>query len=176
MPGVPRALRELNSRHHTAINMRIAGASPSAIAATLGVQCRTVYLWFSDPLVKRQLASRTENVNDLIADRLAANALVGLDLLRAFAEEPCDTPASPQLRLEAIRELLERHPLTSARAALASTDDHQSVFQAMDDHELAALLNRWAGAESGEDFNDDAVAGTVARNESETAQVAERTV
>jgi hypothetical protein len=176
MPGVSRALRELNSRHHTAINMRIAGASPSAIAETLGVQRRTVYLWFGDPLVKRQLVSRTENVNDLIADRLAANALVGLDLLRTFAEEPCDTPVSPQLRLEAIRELLERHPLTNARAALASTDDHQSVFQAMDDHELAALLHRWAGAGSGEDPNDDAIARTVVRDEPETAQVAERTV
>ena len=140
------------------------------------MQRRTVYLWFGDPLVKRQLASRTENVNDLIADRLAANALVGLDLLRTFAEEPCDTPVSPQLRLEAIRELLERHPLTNARAALASTDDHQSVFQAMDDHELAALLHRWAGAGSSEDSTNDAIAGTVAKDESETAQVAELTV
>lgn len=172
-----RALRELSNRHHTAINMRVAGASPSAIAETLGVQRRTVYLWFGDPLVKRQLASRTENVNDLIADRLAANALVGLDLLRTFAEAPCDTPVSPQLRLEAIRELLERHPLTSARAAaLASTDDHQSVFQAMEDHELAALLHRWAGAGSSEDANDDTIAGTVTSQDSGTAQVAEGTV
>jgi hypothetical protein len=172
---VAKRLRELSNRHHTAISMRLGGAAVSTIAESLGVKRRTVYLWFSDPLVKGKLAERTEDVNELISEKVAANALAGLGLLRAFAEQTSDGPVPPQLRLDAIRELLERHPLTNARAALASTDDHQRVFQAMDDHELAALLHRWAGAGSGEDSNDNMIAGTVASHES-AAQVAERTV
>jgi hypothetical protein len=51
---VPDRLHELGTQHHAAIRMRLDGRSTEAICETLGVKRRIQYLWFSDPLVKRE--------------------------------------------------------------------------------------------------------------------------
>lgn len=68
-------LRNLTPRHHRAIALRLAGETPASIATTLGVKRRTVYVWFSSPLMKEELRLRLRQVDDLIVQRLAAQAL-----------------------------------------------------------------------------------------------------
>jgi len=44
--------------------MRVTGERPQSIADQLAVQLRTVYLWFSDRLVKEELQTRSEQLAD----------------------------------------------------------------------------------------------------------------
>ena len=54
---------ELQAQHHAAIRMRIEGRSSEEIARELEVEKRTVYLWFSDPRIKAELADQVDRVN-----------------------------------------------------------------------------------------------------------------
>jgi AcrR family transcriptional regulator len=127
--------------------MRVAGASSEAIAQSLGVTRRTVYLWFSDPLVKEQIEVRTRDVAGLIAEKLAENALAGLDLLRQFAEEQVEAPVTPALKLAAIRDLLDRHPVTSGEITMSSPDElkleqMRRQFAELSDEDLMAYARQ----------------------------------
>jgi Homeodomain-like domain len=75
-------LTKLGPRHHAAIRMKLAGASGRAIAAALGVERRTVWLWFSDPLVKHELARQLARLNRRFADLEAAAAVQSCSLPR----------------------------------------------------------------------------------------------
>src|SRR5829696_6558727 len=81
---MPHRLRELGPQHHTAIRMRLEGVSTQQIAETLDVQKRTVYLWFSDPLVKAELGVRLEQINEMFAEKLASAAVSALTELKAM--------------------------------------------------------------------------------------------
>jgi hypothetical protein len=72
--AMPKPLQQLSPRHHIAVNLRLAGASPEQITTQLGVERRTVYLWFSDPLVKAQLDAQAHNVAYLLAEKLSDSA------------------------------------------------------------------------------------------------------
>lgn len=88
--------------------MRLGGASGQAIADCLGVERRTVYLWFSDPLVKEELARQLERSNEAVTDTLVTAGLVGLERLRQLAELPIEGTISPKLKLAAVKEMLDR--------------------------------------------------------------------
>lgn len=68
-------LHQLGPRHHRAVALRIAGESPQSIADSLGVERRTVYLWFSDPMVKEEVQRRVALVGRLVDEQLAVRAL-----------------------------------------------------------------------------------------------------
>jgi hypothetical protein len=102
-------LHQLSPRHHQAVALRIAGESPQSIADSLGVERRTVYLWFSDPLVKQEVDRRVRDVATLITERLADHTLSALDRLGEVVDLPLDTGAlTVAQRLEVIREILDR--------------------------------------------------------------------
>ena len=100
---MPKRLRELSPRHHAAIRMRIAGATNTEIERKVGVQRRTLYVWFGDPLVKAEIDRQLQRINTLIAEKLASGALVALDVAREILERPMEGPITPELRLAAIR-------------------------------------------------------------------------
>ena len=102
-------LHQLSPRHHQAVALRVAGVSPQAIADSLGVERRTVYLWFSDPLVNQEVERRVRDVASLISERLADHTLSALDRLGEVVDLPLDTEAlTVAQRLEVIREILDR--------------------------------------------------------------------
>ncbi len=104
-----KALHQLSPRHHQAVALRLAGESPRSIADSLGVERRTVYLWFSDPLVKQEVERRVRDVATLISERLADHTLSATDRLVEIVDLPLDTESLtvPQT-LEVIREILDR--------------------------------------------------------------------
>jgi DNA-directed RNA polymerase specialized sigma24 family protein len=76
MDGMTHTLQKLSPRHHRAVALRVAGESPQAIAETLGVQRRTVYLWFSATRMKAEVERRLQEVDRLV-DQLLARDLLG---------------------------------------------------------------------------------------------------
>jgi len=106
---VAKPLHQLSPRHHQAVALRIAGESPQSIAESLGVERRTVYLWFSDQLVKDEVQRRCRDVANLISERLAEHTLSALDRLGEVIELPLDTESlTVAQKLEVIREILDR--------------------------------------------------------------------
>jgi len=106
---VAKPLHQLSPRHHQAVALRIAGESPQSIADSLGVERRTVYLWFSDPLVKQEVERRVHDVAALFTERLADHTLSALDRLGEVMDLPLDTESLTVLqRLDVIREILDR--------------------------------------------------------------------
>ncbi len=104
-----RPLHQLSPRHHKAVALRIAGESPQSIAESLGVELRTVYLWFSDPLVKDEVQRRCRDVADLVSERLADHTLSALERLGEVIDLPLDTESlTVAQKLEVIREILDR--------------------------------------------------------------------
>ena len=78
-------LHRLGPRHHRAIAVRLAGEFPQAIAESLGVERRTVYVWFSDPLVKDGLDRRQRDLANLVTQRLADQTLASVSTPRSEA-------------------------------------------------------------------------------------------
>lgn len=107
-------LRQLSPRHHLAVAMRLSGESSGSIADRLGVRRRTVYLWFSDPTVQRELHDRSEQISDTIVTRLAEHTLAALDRLRELIELPVDRDTlTPEEKLAVLREILDRCQFTA---------------------------------------------------------------
>jgi AcrR family transcriptional regulator len=106
---VAKPLHQLSPRHHQAVALRLAGESPQSIADSLGVERRTVYLWFSDRLVKQEVDRRVRDVATLVTERLADHTLSALDRLGEVIELPLDAETvTVGQKLEVIREILDR--------------------------------------------------------------------
>jgi AcrR family transcriptional regulator len=107
--AMAKPLHQLSPHHRQAVALRLAGERPQAIADSLGVERRTVYLWFGDPLVKGELERRSRDLAKLITERLADHTLAALSRLREIIELPLDRGSlTPAQKLEAIREILDR--------------------------------------------------------------------
>jgi hypothetical protein len=107
--AMAKPLHQLSPHHHQAVALRLAGERPQAIADSIGVERRTVYLWFSDPLVKDELERRSRDLAKLITERLADHTLAALSRLRENIELPLDRASlTPAQKLEVIREILDR--------------------------------------------------------------------
>ncbi len=92
--AVAQRLHKLSPAHHRAVALRVAGEPPQAIVQALGVQLRTVYVWFSAPLVKAEVERRSQEVDRLVnlqltnltlATRDAAGRNVAEDSMQAQA-------------------------------------------------------------------------------------------
>jgi hypothetical protein len=104
-------LQKLGPRHHAAIRMRIAGSSSRDIQEELGVQLRTLYLWFGDPLVQAEIDRQLERISDLMAEKLAVSGLRALDeLMRVLGKPDREPDVSDEMKLAVARELLDRCP------------------------------------------------------------------
>jgi hypothetical protein len=102
-------LQQLSPRHHQAVALRLAGERPQSIADSLGVERRTVYLWFSDPLVKNELERCGRDLAKLITERLADHTLAALSRLREPIDLPLDSASlTVAQKLEVVREILDR--------------------------------------------------------------------
>ncbi len=109
LQGMAKPLHRLSPRHRQAVALRLAGERPQSIADSLGVERRTVYLWFSDPLVKYELERRSRDLAKLVTERLAGHTLAALSRLREIIELPVSPQSlSPAEKLEVIREILDR--------------------------------------------------------------------
>lgn len=106
---MPHRLAALSPRHHTAIRLKLSGASGAEIAEQVGVERRTVYLWMSDPLVKDELERQLERLNDEVAVRLATAALAGLEQLTDLLRRPASRNPDPMEKLAVAREILDRY-------------------------------------------------------------------
>jgi hypothetical protein len=88
--------------------MRVEGRTTDEICSALEIKPRTLYLWFSDPLVKAELRAQLETVNEIFAEKLAETAVQGLTALAEAATAPVDEPLDWATKLEAIRLIVER--------------------------------------------------------------------
>ncbi len=109
IPRVPHRLSTLSPRHHTAIRLKLSGASGTEIAKHIGVERRTVYLWMGDPLVKGELERQLERLKDEVAVRLATAALVGLEQLTDLLRQPVSRNPDPMEKLAVAKEILDRY-------------------------------------------------------------------
>src|SRR5215207_3864072 len=66
-PRMAHRLRDLGPQHHAAVRMRIEGVPSDEICERLGIERRTLYLWFVDPLVKAELTRQLARVDELFA-------------------------------------------------------------------------------------------------------------
>ena len=107
--AMAKPLHQLGPHHHQAVALRLAGERPQVIAESLGVERRTVYLWFSDQLVKDELERRSRDLARLITERLADHTLAALSRLREIIDLPLSsTSLTAAEKLEVIREILDR--------------------------------------------------------------------
>ncbi len=93
--------------------MRIEGRSTEQISRALAVKPRTLYIWFSDPLVKQELAQQLERFNEVFAEKYAAACLAAIDAAIRIVSQPVKTPPTEEMRLEYVKLLLDR-PGTTA--------------------------------------------------------------
>ena len=106
---MPHRLAALSPRHRTAIQLKLGGASGRQIAERVGVERRTIYLWMGDPMVKRELDSQLERLNDEVAVRLAAAALTGLEQLTDLSRQPASRDPDPMEKLAICKDILDRY-------------------------------------------------------------------
>jgi hypothetical protein len=88
--------------------MRIEGRATPEICDVLEIQPRTLYNWFSDPLVKGELARQLERINEIFAEKLAETAVRGLTALADVAATPVHEPLDWKTKLEAVRLIVDR--------------------------------------------------------------------
>lgn len=104
--------------------MRIDGRSTTQICEALEIKPRTLYIWFSDPLVKQAFADQMREINETFAQKYAIACVAAIDAMTDLVNQPLDRPPTPDERIAACQALLDRHPATAAVAvklrALAS--------------------------------------------------------
>jgi hypothetical protein len=125
--------------------MKIAGASGQVISEELGVERRTVYLWFSDPLVKREMDSQLRDISALLTERLVANAMRALDAIGDLLRQEVSGPVDAPTMLEVIREVLDRNPWTAKRDHGATPTGPARRYADLTDQELVDELNGLLG-------------------------------
>ena len=88
--------------------MRIEGRSTDEICEALEIQPRSLYIWFSDPLVKAELNRQLDRINEVFAQKLAETAVSGLTALAEIASTPVGNPLDWTTKLHAVRLILEK--------------------------------------------------------------------
>ena len=75
------------------------------------MQLRTVYLWFSDPMVLRERDELVERLSEKVIDRMAMLAIRAADQLHAALGLPLDVESlSPEQLLDVTRLALDWMP------------------------------------------------------------------
>lgn len=111
-------LKKLEPVHHAAARMRVEGRSADDISVELNVAKRTVYMWMSDDLVRTEISTLLERVNEVFSEKIAESAMVGLVELTNIVKMPLTDNTLPvEDKLEALRELLDRTQHLTKHAA-----------------------------------------------------------
>ena len=110
--------------------MRLEGLSTETICEQAEIKPRTLYVWFSDPLVKAELVERQRRINELFAERLALVASSALDELETLVKAPTQGAVTPETKLKAVKEVLDRtaatpDPCRELRRNLQSMSDEE---------------------------------------------------
>lgn len=137
-------LQKLEPRHRAAVRLKILGKRNDFIAEELGVQKRTLEVWFSDPIIKAELAEQLERVDLLFAERLVSSSMLGLDKLEELLQLQVNGTIDAETMLAIIRESLDRNPVTS-KAARGGGSIHFN-FGNMTDDELKDKARELVGA------------------------------
>lgn len=110
-------LKNLRDHHYAAIRMKIEGFSGREIAQALNTTVRQVYLWFGDPLVKAELEAQRIRIFDRFAERITDLSMRALQKLEQLADlDLDDSTVSVEQKLEILREILDRNPVTAKRS------------------------------------------------------------
>lgn len=88
MAVVANRLAKLNTQHRAAARLKVEGHRIAQISVELGVKDRTLHVWFSDPLMKAEIARLVDAVEDVFLERKATIGLRALETLSDFAEMP----------------------------------------------------------------------------------------
>lgn len=146
-------LKRLLPQHELAIRMRVEGQPNKNIERELGVKQRTLWRWFSDPLVKTAIKEYQEKISDVFAERMASMGVSALDTLHDLLTENHEGNITVHQKLEVIREILDRmpglqkHPEQGAGAAGTSIGGNMNVlnFGKMSDEDLIQAARQMAG-------------------------------
>lgn len=133
-----RPLKALQPRHLAAIRLRVAGRNNEFIAEQLGIQETTLHQWFSDSMVLQALETFQTDVNEKLAEKLADNALSGLDVLADLAKrDTMSGPISVEQKMQIAREMLDRNPITNPELQrTGSVSFNRFDFSGLSDDEL----------------------------------------
>ncbi len=108
-----RKLKRLSDHHHAAIRMKVEGLPASEIAQRMDTSVQQVYLWFSDPMVKEEIERVRGRIFDLFAERMVDITMRAFHQLEKLADlEVEDSTVSVEQKLEILREILDRNPMT----------------------------------------------------------------
>lgn len=144
------ALQKLHPRHYAAIRLRIEGRPNSYICEQIGCKERVLHLWFSDPLVKAELARQMERVQEMFAERLVASAMSGLNAMEELLATPLRDPdVEYEVKLRAVESVLDRNPFTARPAGQQGSPVNVYVGSLTDD-QLRAKARELAQSIAGE--------------------------
>lgn len=135
-----RSLAKLEPRHLAAIRLRIMGKDNDFICEQLNVKHRTLHDWFSQQIVKDQMAEMLDEVQSEFAAQIASGSFVALEGLVQMIQSPTAGGVDADQKLAAIREYLDRNPAT-AKASGSGQMPPGSInfnFSNMSDAELKA--------------------------------------
>lgn len=85
---MPKKLKKLEPKHHTAVRLKVEGKTNGQIAIEIGVRKSTVNGWFTDPLLKDAVEDMQKRVGEIFADKLASSGLQTLDVMKQMLEMP----------------------------------------------------------------------------------------
>lgn len=149
-------LKNLEPRHMAAVRLRLEGKKNDEIARALGMQKRTLEVWFSDPLIKAEVDRQAARIEDVFVEKLAGAGMQALEVMLEVAQMPTADPTTTEhVKIEAAREIMDRTPALAriadrAQAAAAAnqgggTGDAQlvQIFANMPDQQLAEFIQKW---------------------------------
>lgn len=111
--------------------MRIEGRSSREICEELGITPRTLYIWFSDPLVKEELASLQAGFSEQLREKINQGVLTAIEALTRMAGAPIEEPVPAAVKAQAARALLDRVPAEKQTEATQEPSQVERVIGAM---------------------------------------------
>lgn len=97
-------LKQLHPQHYRAIALRLQGADVSTIAKELNVTEGTVYAWFRQPLIKKELEEQSLEIIEGVKAQLLSGAEDAVKTIKRIARSPKMNPTV----LNAARDVLDR--------------------------------------------------------------------
>jgi hypothetical protein len=103
-------LRSLAPIHEFAARMKMEGRTYTEIEEEIGVKRKTLYKWFSDPLVKQKMTDLLGKIDQAFAERMASTGMAAMDAMLEMVRADHKDQLSPHQRLEVAREIMDRLP------------------------------------------------------------------
>lgn len=139
---------DLKEVHRAACRLRVEGKDNDFIAKELGVKKRTLYVWFSDPKIKKEITRLLETIDQIFTEKMAMLGNVAIDALAEIIAEGHDGKVSVGQRLNAIEQAMDRVSETTARIPEdkpgPNTNVNIGMFSEMTDQQLVAQARQLA--------------------------------